>query len=122
MHVSEADVLATHSCGEAEIAARMSSRKIYFGPSGGYCCKKRAGGVKITQLVSNSTEGLLHQQEINVRHTQEGQKKALRSQHLSTTTKPLPGPGSCCIVILSASSLLTLLVEVPLALGPSLPS
>lgn len=47
----EADVLATHSIssGEAESAAKMSSGKIHYGPSGGYCCKKkRAGGVKIT--------------------------------------------------------------------------
>lgn len=53
----EADVLATHSIssGEAETAARMSSRKIHYGPRGGYCCCKKikikikgAGGVKIT--------------------------------------------------------------------------
>lgn len=57
--------------------------------------KKIARGVKITpwlnekktQLVSNSSEGLLPQLERNTRHTRKGQKKAVRSQHLSSTTK-----------------------------------
>lgn len=47
LHVSglqnESDVLATLSIssGQAETAARMRSRKIYYGPNGGYCCKKK---------------------------------------------------------------------------------
>lgn len=102
LHVSglhkEADVLATNSVssGEAETASRMSSRKVHYGPSGGYCFKKKkcpkgennpVAERKKTQLGSNSSEGLLPQLEINTRHTRKGQKKAVRSQHLSSTTK-----------------------------------
>lgn len=135
----EADVLATRSVssGEAETAARMSSRKVHYGPSGGDCCKKKksAGGVKITLWLNEKRHNLyliavrvyyLSWKEIPDTHGRCRRKQSDRSIWAAQQKqkKSLPGSGSCCP---HRSPLSLLLVDsswggstYPLAISPFL--
>lgn len=87
--------------------------------------KKGAGGLK-KQLISDSGKGPLPQLEINIRDTvgtEESSQIAASGHHNKNRTNHFQAQDPAVpSFILSPSSLLTLLVEVPLPLWLSLPS
>lgn len=120
---NEEDVLAMHSIsGQEETAVRTSSGTSHYGPRGGYCGRKGAGGVKTTC----DWEGETQQWGSITSAGNKQQEEPVGSERLGTTTKTaqtasrLPVPLSHPHPPSLPSS--TLLVEVPLPLPATYPS